>query len=251
MAKALEADPSTTLPIKGDAKLSAVERLDIYANMYFFRIRDILKEDFPALLSLVGEADFHQLITDYLLAHPSTHWSLRYAGKDLATFVKDHRLGKLKLFLSELAEFEWRILEAFDAPDAAVLTKEKLARCSPQEWGGLKLSLVPSCSSATFTWNVDLLHAAFMAKKRKKRLPEQQRSTVIIWRRELEVRQRRIDGVERDLFEKLTHGATFGEICEAASIKCGDEAGIAQASSLLAGWLEAQLLCDLNVPSPL
>ena len=37
--------------IAGDDRLSAEERVDIYANMYFYRILDVLKEDFPATLA--------------------------------------------------------------------------------------------------------------------------------------------------------------------------------------------------------
>jgi hypothetical protein len=32
--------------VRGDRGLEAVQRLDIYANMYFFRILDVLKEDY-------------------------------------------------------------------------------------------------------------------------------------------------------------------------------------------------------------
>ena len=35
--------------IAGDERLSAIERLDIYANMYFFRLLDVLRDDFPKL----------------------------------------------------------------------------------------------------------------------------------------------------------------------------------------------------------
>src|SRR5260221_3412655 len=60
-----------------DDRASAVERLDVYANMYFYRIRDPLRDSFPATAAVVGEAGFHNLITDYLLAYPSRHPSLR------------------------------------------------------------------------------------------------------------------------------------------------------------------------------
>jgi len=34
--------------VLGDDRLSAEDRVDIYANMYFYRLLDVLKEDFPA-----------------------------------------------------------------------------------------------------------------------------------------------------------------------------------------------------------
>src|SRR5262249_40858317 len=34
--------------VRGDTRLAAIERIEIYADMYFYRIRDALKQDFAA-----------------------------------------------------------------------------------------------------------------------------------------------------------------------------------------------------------
>ena len=57
---------NTSLPIVPSKTLTPVERLEIYANMYFYRILDALKEDFPVLLQSIGEDQFHNLITEGL-----------------------------------------------------------------------------------------------------------------------------------------------------------------------------------------
>ena len=46
------------LLILADKRLSALERIDIYANAYFYRLLDCLKEEFPATLAVVGPDDF-------------------------------------------------------------------------------------------------------------------------------------------------------------------------------------------------
>ena len=46
--------------IAGDARLDAVQRLDIYANMYFFRLLDILRGDYGAVVAAVGDDDVSQ-----------------------------------------------------------------------------------------------------------------------------------------------------------------------------------------------
>src|SRR5260370_40247513 len=58
--------------IRGDERLSAVDHLEIYANAYFYRLLDILKEEYPATLAVPGAADFHNLVTGCLLQHPPT-----------------------------------------------------------------------------------------------------------------------------------------------------------------------------------
>ena len=77
----------------GDERLSPADRLDIYANMYFFRLLDCLREDFPKVAAAVGDDRFHNLATDFLLRHPSGHPSLRELGRRLPRFVADHALG--------------------------------------------------------------------------------------------------------------------------------------------------------------
>lgn len=63
--------------VQGDANLTATDRLDIYANMYFFRLLDVLRTDYPRLLANVGDDTFHDLVTDYLALHPPTRPSVR------------------------------------------------------------------------------------------------------------------------------------------------------------------------------
>ncbi|HEV2169709.1 MAG TPA: DNA-binding domain-containing protein, partial [Candidatus Binatus sp.] len=74
--------------IDGDDRLDAVDRLDIYANMYFYRLLDVLREDFPATAAVVGTDLFHNLVTGYLLEHPPTEPSIAYAGRYLAKHLR-------------------------------------------------------------------------------------------------------------------------------------------------------------------
>ena len=79
--------------IAGDARLDAVQRLDIYANMYFWRLLDILRGDYSALVAAVGDDRFHNLVTDYLLECPSAHPSVRNVGARLADFLAGRSSG--------------------------------------------------------------------------------------------------------------------------------------------------------------
>ena len=52
--------------IRGDERLSARQRIEIYADAYFYRLLDCMKEDFPATLAVVGESAFRDLVVSYL-----------------------------------------------------------------------------------------------------------------------------------------------------------------------------------------
>lgn len=79
--------------VVGDDCLSAVERLDVYATMYFVRIHDVLRDEYARMAAVLGGEAFHALVTDYLQACPPAHPSLREAGARLPGFVEGHALA--------------------------------------------------------------------------------------------------------------------------------------------------------------
>jgi len=132
--------------IVGDARLSATARLDVYANMYFFRILDVLREEFPRVSAVVGDEAFHDLVTDYLLAERPAHPSLREVGARLPAYLDHHRLATPPdgvAGLAGLARLERTHRELFDGPDAPPLTLEGLRALAPEAFVALPVRLVP------------------------------------------------------------------------------------------------------------
>ena len=108
------------------AAMTAVDRLDVYADMYFYRLRDALREDFSKLAAWIGPARFHNLVTDYLLAHPPTSFSLRDLGCALPEFLVSHALTREFPDIADLARLDWARLDVFDEADAQTLTRDDL-----------------------------------------------------------------------------------------------------------------------------
>jgi len=131
--------------VRGDARLGPAARLDIYAGMYFYRLRDSLAEDFPKTVAVIGGARFHNLITDFLLVHPSGSWSLRFTGVPLAGFIATHPLSREFPFLADLARLEWARIESFDDENAEPIPRDRIARLGEDGIGRLRLGLVPAC----------------------------------------------------------------------------------------------------------
>ena len=252
--------------IRGDDRLAPEDRLDVYANMYFYRLRDSLAEDFPKVAAIIGGASFHNLITDYLLAHPSRHWSLRYLGVPFAAFLASHDLSRSFPFLADLARLEWARIEMFDAADAEVLTREAAAAAGPD----LHLALVPATTLLPLEWNVApiwrrLEHAAshddgggsnsaavtgdaqeeFAAPLSVDR-PEQQKTSILVWRQGFAVYHRTLPPTESHCLElALRDGVSLPDLCE---ILMGGEAGpdtqvaMQTVAGLLGRWLQDGLV---------
>ena len=109
--------------VAGNNRLSPIDQAEIYREQYWLRHRDALRDDFPGLHYILGEDVFDQLASDYFQAMPSTSFSLRDVGIQLAEFTE----GYLKLPVEQravahdMARLEWAFVEVFDAPDAALL----------------------------------------------------------------------------------------------------------------------------------
>lgn len=231
--------------IVGDERLGAAERLDVYAGMYFFRIKDAIRENAPALAAALGEEAFHHLCVDYLLAHPSEHWSLREIGGRLAAYLRSSPLAGAAPWAADLAAFELAFLEAFDAADAVPIAAAALARIEPEAWADLGLRLSPSLRildlefTVADTWRPAIHGEAF-------ELPVHRPSTVRLWRREHRIHHREIDGLERLGIEAVLGGEPFGAVCERIAGEVGDAAAPERAFAILARWVADDLVVGLR-----
>jgi len=231
--------------IASDARKSAVERLDIYANMYFFRIRDVLAEVFPTVAAVVGEAGFHNLATDYLVEHPSTHPSLRNVGRALPAFLDAERRRSFggtpsrPGWLADLARLEWARHDVFDAADAATLTMETLRATAPDAFAALALRLVPAAQLLRASFPVDQVWQA-ISDGEPVAPPAPSPRAFLIWRQKgNEVYHRRVDPLEESALERARARADlrFGHLCDWLAARAPDEQQAAQAAfQLLAQW---------------
>jgi hypothetical protein len=247
----------------GHGGLPAAERLDIYANMYFFRLRDALREDYPRLFEAIGDRRFHNLITDYLLEHPSRHPSLGHLGEALPRFVAEHQIGREFPWLGDLARLEWDRVEIFVAPDAVPLGREELAGLPQERAGEARFALVPACRVRRFEFDVARLWrelkdraeeeagAGARPASDRQRPPEAARhpAWLRIWRRDLVVYHRRIEEDEARALEELRGGAPLETIFQALAAGSTIEQATGRVGRMMQGWIEDGLLASFALPS--
>src|SRR6185369_7300936 len=77
--------------IRGDARVSAEERLAVYSFMYRARLLEALESQFPRLARLSGAEAFADLTAAYLADRPSRHPSLRELGRALPGWLAARR----------------------------------------------------------------------------------------------------------------------------------------------------------------
>jgi Putative DNA-binding domain len=255
--------------IAGDARATAVDRLDVYANMYFFRILDVLRSDYPKLLAVLGDGAFHNLATEYLQAHPSRHPSLRFVGASMASFVEGHALARPRPWLVELAALEWARVDVFDRADQAPLAREDLMAIEPEDFATLPLVAIAACDLVPAAWAVEDLWRTLEARSEPEGQAERAQGelaneddhaghahgedvspepalaghAILVWRRGVVVSHRTVDARERRALEHLRAGTTFGALCTAlVDEDSSDDAAAGYAARLLGQWLADELL---------
>ncbi len=230
--------------IRGDERMTAAERLEIYANAYFYRLLDVLKEDYPLTLAALGDDNFHNLITDYLLEFPPTEPSIHFAGRSLAQFLLVHPLGAARPWLAELATFERATLEALHAADAAALDAAAMRAIPVGAWPSVAMRLAPAARVLEFAWRIDELAGA----NPQVTLPHPPRRSplaMLLWRRAGEVLFRPLELLESAalVLAGRPQGARFEEICERIADHWTDPAAAPAAiDRMLARWLNDGLM---------
>ena len=210
-----------------------------------------MRSDFGALARALGPATFHDLVKTYLMAHPPSHPSLRYAGKDLAPFLETEPFASIFTrrcaYCADLAHLEWALSKAFDAEDAPVLVREDLARVAPEAWAGLRLKPSPSLTLLSLGFPVQTVRERFDHESEEETWDappalEPAQTYLRVWRRKEQVYYRSIPALEAELLGSLERGVDFGTLCERVAQEVSDGGAAARAAGFLEAWISAELL---------
>lgn len=244
----LSFDPVFVACIEGRGQLGAEARVDIYAQMYYARLFEVLKGDFPRCAAVLGCEHFHEVASAYLAQHPSTHPSLRQLGRLFPMFLKDCPESEEFPFLSELAALEWARIEVFDTPEAEPLRVEHLQTIQPDDWPTLQLQLVPAFQVVKSNWP---LHIIWKAAEVDEAMPAEHltlESTVLrIWRNGFSVYHTSMDAIEQTALAGVMAGSSFATICEALEAHLSAEEAATAMGSVLLRWIEDEILAYSSV----
>ncbi|MFZ6759295.1 putative DNA-binding domain-containing protein [Undibacterium sp. Ji50W] len=189
-------------------------RLDIYYQAYRLRLRDALSEAYGKTHSYLGDDLFYQACAAYIDAHPSTYRNLRWFGEQFAALLRQQFAEHPQV--AELAQFEWALGCAFDAPDHAILQLTDLGKVSDWETVGLRTS--SSLQFIDMHWNSV---AIWLALNEDKSPPEPVSTDVavtwVVWRKQLQAHFRSLVTEETEALRQLGQGQRFADVCERAA----------------------------------
>lgn len=239
----------------GDRGLAARDRVAVYANAYFARIHDCLRDDFGALASALGADGFHDLVKTLLMMHPPTRPSLRHVGEPLAAHLATEPFasifGRRCPWAADLARLEWAMMEAFFAADAPVLRREDLEWLSPEAWAGLRFVASPSLRLLTCAWPVHTVRERFdreggIESGSESSALAAESTSLCVWRRSERVHYRSMTSLESDALGAAIAGESFAGICDRVAGTVGEDAAAREVAAMLASWVSEGLLAGVR-----
>ena len=208
--------------------LQPVDRLEIYNKQYWYRVLDSMLEDFPGLNAILGNEKFDVLVTAYLVANPSTTYSLRDLGDKLAAFINERPelTGADQSLAHQMCSFEWAAIEAFDRKRYPTIPPNSLSSGNPES---LVLVLQPYVSLLETDYALDdfaikvdktsaqhgvsTAQAVRCHEDSEAMRPKRKHLYLAIHRLQNHVYYKRIDQEQFQLLNAIKAGMTIGEAC--------------------------------------
>jgi len=199
---------SVVLPSKA---LSSVERLDIYAHMYYARLLEVLENEYPTTRRILGDDVFRRACRAYVHRHPSRHRTLNSLSEKLPAFLARHLpRGNRSGLAVDVARIERAMEDVFDAPRAEPLTAAGFAAIGTEEWGRVRLRVNPALKFLKLCYPANAYMNAVRGKG-KARVPRPRTTTVIVFRRDFTVFRRDQEPEQFRLLQALAAGRTLAQ----------------------------------------
>ncbi len=222
-------------------------RLGIYGNAYKLRLKDSIENDHEILGLYLGDELFDLMAAGYIHSKPSHYTSLRDFCEHLPAYLKNTEPFSANPIIAEIADFERKLLFAFDAADRNIATLDDLTSIPQEQWPGMKVRFHPSMQIFQAKWNSV---QSWQALKAEKSPPSemQQDANWLIWRnyeRITEFRSLTLD--EYAMLNGFLHGDDFSDVCEALLDYHAEEEVAQQAIHFFTSWLDIGIVAKFEV----
>lgn len=233
--------------LRGARGMDAAAGLAVYRNNTFCNYRAALREAYPVVLRLVGEAFFERAADDYVRATPSVFGDINVYGETFGAFLSAYSGACELVYLPDVARLEWACHCAFGAADAAPLDLARLAEVASERLDELRFALHPSAALLDSPWPILAIWRVnrpdFAGEPRIDLAAGGDR--LLVMRRGPDVDLEPLAPAEYALLAALAAGACLGEAVEAAlAADAGFDLG-----DFLQRHVLARTLVDFRLPS--
>jgi len=189
--------------------LSALERLDVYRDMYLLRMEEALSIDYPSLKHFLGEDEFIRLVAQYVEVHPSRSYTLNRLGDHFPEFVGTLDDLPRKDFCYDLARLEYALTTVFDAPETPSLTAQAVKAVPQEAWENARLKPIEAFQLLECSYPVSLYIGAVDEENPFPRLARK-RTWVVAYRSQYSLHRMNLTQPAYELLSALARGEMVG-----------------------------------------
>lgn len=228
-----------------NAETNGIERVDIYRDGYSLRLLEILEKSFPILVKMIGTEKFTEIGRQYIDAYPSHDFNVCLYGRYFPQFLFDQQYDP---FWSEVAEFEWALSLALDAPDAPQIDATSLGGITAEDWPYLQFTLHPSIAFYQFQYNTPKVVLAYLYEQDPPEIVrEDQPKDWVVWRLDLQSYFDALTTEQVWMMSNINQGKTFAELCEGLCQWLPEEEVGQFAAGSLGTWLQKGIFSGFMV----
>ncbi len=191
--------------------LDALERVEIYARMYLYRLVDAVAEDVPHTARVLGHEAFVNLVREYLLEHPSRSPDIGQVGRHFGSWLRT-REG-FRADLPDLALLERARSEVRTALDAPVAGTEALQGLPPDALPAARFVFSPSLRVLRLQHDVMPLWDALEKDTGTVPEPITGPTALLVWRQEFKVFHTGLSEPEARALVVAREGGTLEDVC--------------------------------------
>jgi len=236
-------DPeSVVLPSKN---LTSLERLGIYADMYYLRLIEVMEGEYPTTRQLLGEHAFASACRRFIAKFPSRTRTLNSLSAKFPDFLAKALPRTARHGLAvDVARIERAMEDVFDAPRAEPMTPAQFAAIGSGDWNRATLRMNPALVMLKLRYPANAYMTA-LRRGEKPRLPRPRATHVIVFRRGFQVFRRDQEPEQWKLLQSLVAGKALGAAVR-ASIG-GKRASADRVARRLGKWFEEWAAAHLFV----
>jgi hypothetical protein len=220
------------------------DRIAIYrGNIAAARTR-ALRNAYPIVAALVGDAFFDGLSRAYLLSEPASAGDLNHYGATFPTFVAAFPHAGSLPYLPDVARMEWSVHRAHYAADGGTVTQDDLQDAIAADPARIRPRLHPACDVVTSVWPIQRIWDVHQPGH-----PAGDRvdlgaggETVLIERPAFRPGVRRIEAGESAFLAAALGGRTLGD-CVSAAFGCEPAFDLARH---LRNWINGRTIVGLD-----
>lgn len=199
----------------------------IHRNNVLGALRGALAGLYPALLALVGEEAFTELVRAYASAHPPEDGRLTHYGTEMASFLRGWPAAAGMAWLADLAELEEAGFAVFRAPDRPPLDPRALAGLAEEEAAALRFEFGAHVRLVASSWPVLSLYrfalgSLVLSDTQAGRLLDREGERVLVVRIEDESRFVGLEPAVHAFLRSIADGAALADAISAGLASSGD-----------------------------